>query len=628
MIGETAGSYRIVRQIGQGGMGAVYLGRHTMLGRPAAIKVLLPALSQNREMVGRFFNEARAATAIRHPGIVEIYDFGFLPNGAAYIAMEMLEGESLSARLRRQGRLPAGATIEIGRQVAAALHAAHSKAITHRDLKPDNVFLISDPEIGERVKLLDFGIAKLITEDAGNRTRTGMVMGTPVYMSPEQCRGTAALDSRADLYSLGCMLYELLTGRPPFVAESAGDIIAHHLYFQPEPVRMHEASVPEPLEQLIMSLLAKDPAMRPASAADVRAIFDGWRTLASASSGGAMHATPVTAPMPATPSTLPTAPTAPAVPAPVTPAATSAVRGPVAHVAASVPTTLSGSAVSLPPAVGPVGLVGPVKSRRRWLVSASAAVIVVGLAAVVLVMRQPDASTQVAATAPGALGAPAPAPPSPPASSPPAPSPSPSPVAPPPPAPSASLDQPAPSGSEPAPAELSASPDAANKPAANKPIDEPPSRKPGKRVAATSKPAGTATKKARDAVDATPREEPKPAAAIATRPAEPADPIPADRVEAKPARGPEPETSPKSEPKPADGAAAPKPAASKWGRLMGDKAPVAGDYALLEQCKTAAARGDCPAARALAAQLAEKNLAMYRARVMTDAAIAACLSSK
>jgi serine/threonine protein kinase len=255
-----------------------------------------------------------AATAIRHPGIVEIYDFGFLPNGAAYIAMEMLDGESLSARLRRQGRLPAGATIEIGRQVAAALHAAHSKAITHRDLKPDNVFLISDPEIGERVKLLDFGIAKLITEDAGNRTRTGMVMGTPVYMSPEQCRGTAALDSRADLYSLGCMLYELLTGRPPFVAESAGDIIAHHLYFQPEPVRMHEASVPEPLEQLIMSLLAKDPAMRPASAADVRAIFDGWRTLASASSGGAMHATPVTAPMPATPPTLPTAPTAPAAP--------------------------------------------------------------------------------------------------------------------------------------------------------------------------------------------------------------------------------------------------------------------------------------------------------------------------
>ena len=597
-------------------MGAVYLGEHAMLSRPAAIKILLPALSQNREMVGRFFNEARAATAIRHPGIVEIYDFGFLPDGAAYIAMEMLDGESLASRLRRVGRLPVGATIEIGRQVAAALHAAHSKGITHRDLKPDNVFLIGDPEIGERVKLLDFGIAKLITEDAGNRTRTGVVMGTPVYMSPEQCRGTAALDSRADLYSLGCMLYELLTGRPPFVADSAGEIIAHHLYFQPDPVRSHEGSVPEAFEQLIMSLLAKDPAMRPASAADVSAILDGWRRLAVASSGGAM---------------------------PVTPDAAPVVRGPLGHVAASMPTTLSGAATAVPAAVG---------SRRRWF--ATAAMLVASIAAVVLVMRRPGTSTPVVAIAPDAVGAPPATSQSPPASSSPAPSPAASPPAVPPPAvpppavsppavpppavpqssiastataPSTSLDRPAQPEPEPKPAEPPTSPAVANRPLASQPTEEPASRKAPQHVAVPSKPAVAPTRKSRDAAALAPaqREAPKPAATVATRPAEP---TPAEHVEEKPGRSAESEASPKSEPKPAESSVAPKPTASKWGHLMGDKAPNAEDYLALSQCKSAAAKGDCPAARAIAARIADKNVAMYRARVVTDAAIAACLNSK
>jgi len=611
-------------------MGAVYLGEHTMLGRPAAIKVLLPALSQNREMVGRFFNEARAATAIRHPGIVEIYDFGFLPDGAAYIAMEMLDGESLASRLRRVGRLPASATIEIGRQVAAALHAAHSKAITHRDLKPDNVFLIRDPEIGERVKLLDFGIAKLVTEDAGNRTRTGMVMGTPVYMSPEQCRGTAALDSRADLYSLGCMLYELLTSRPPFVAESAGDIIAHHLYFQPEPVRRHEASVPAPLEQLIMSLLAKDPGMRPNSAADVSVILDGWRALAVAPSGSAMHPAQVAPTMPPSmPHSMPHSPSGVnRTPAP-------------AHIAAAMPTTLSGSAVSLRTGMGTVPAAGG--SKRRWIASAGAAVVVVGIAAVVLVMRRPDSATTVAATTPGAPSA-QPEPPAAPLLPPAAPPPAAAPSSPPPapaapaaaiaPAPAASLDRAIPPGSQPAPAEPAAPIDAASKPAASKPAatDDPPPKKSTQRTAAASKSA--ATKKARDAAAAAPpaRDEQKPAAAVAAAIAAPAEPPPAEHVEAKPAHSPEPEASAKPEPKPqakpAEPSAAAKPAASKWSHLMGDKAPEPGDFALLEQCKTAAARGDCPAARALAARIADKNVAMYRARVVTVAAIAACLKEK
>jgi serine/threonine-protein kinase len=282
IVGETMGSYHIVRQIGEGGMGAVYLGTHSILGRPAAIKVLHPELSRNRDIVGRFFNEARAAAAIRHPGIVDIYDFGFLADGSAYIAMEYLEGETLGARLRRRGRLSVGSSIEIARQIAAALHAAHGKAITHRDLKPDNVFLVQDPEIGERIKLLDFGIAKLAAEDTGDaHTRTGMVMGTPMYMSPEQCRGTSTLDGRSDLYSLGCILYELLAGRPVFDVDGVNDIVAHHMYFQPEPIRSHEPSVPEPLAQLIESLLSKDPAMRPATASDFVAMLERCKTSGS-----------------------------------------------------------------------------------------------------------------------------------------------------------------------------------------------------------------------------------------------------------------------------------------------------------------------------------------------------------
>jgi len=606
MIGATVGSYRVLRQIGEGGMGAVYLGEHTMLGRPAAIKILLPALSHDREMVGRFFNEARATTAIRHPGIVEIYDFGFLPDGAAYIAMEMLDGESLASRLRRVGRLPVAAAIDFGRQVAAALHAAHGRGITHRDLKPDNMFLIRDPEIGERVKLLDFGIAKLVSEDGGNRTRTGVVMGTPVYMSPEQCRGTATLDHRADLYSLGCVLYELVTGRPPFVAESAGDIIAHHLYFQPEPVRKHDASVPEPLEQLIMALLAKEPAMRPASAAEVSTILDGWRGGAAASSSNAMHA-------------------APARSAAMMAAAMTPARHP-SGVVSMTPTTLSGSAGSVAAPTGArlaTGVGGSVAPSRRWLGRAAIGTVVVaaGAIAVVLMTRSPAPPATAAAVTPSVVAAT-----SAPVAAAPAPAPAvvPPPVAPPA-APPPAIDRAAPP--PPAAVEPPAPSVAASTPSAGKPAEESRAHKPA-RVAAAP-PAAAPTKKSHDPA-APPREEPKPAAASATppKPAAIATPpaAPAPPPEAKPA----PEVSQKAEVKPAETGDPAKPAASKWGHLMGDKRQDANNiYAfLLQQCKQAATSGDCATARSIAARIADKNVAMYRARVMTDPDIAACLSSK
>jgi serine/threonine-protein kinase len=272
VIGTLAGSYRIVDTISVGGMGTVYRAEHTLLGRPAAVKVLNPEMSTSRDIVNRFFNEARATTSIKHPGIVEVFDFGYLESGHAYLVMELLEGAPLSVRNRARPRIPEHEAAAILRLVCSALTAAHAKGIVHRDLKPDNIFLIADPDgpLGERPKLLDFGIAKLTDIGlAGSATKTGAVMGTPTYMSPEQCRGTGDVDHRADLYSLGCIFYELVTGRPPFIDRGAGELIGAHLYMQPEPPSRHAAGISPDVEALIMALLAKNPVERPQTAADL-----------------------------------------------------------------------------------------------------------------------------------------------------------------------------------------------------------------------------------------------------------------------------------------------------------------------------------------------------------------------
>src|SRR3954463_6001634 len=189
-------------------MGTVYRAEHTLIGKIAAVKILHPEMSSNRDIVNRFFNEARATTSIKHPGIVEVFDFGYMASGHAYLIMEFLDGMPLSQRLRRRGPMSEGEAALLLRGVCVALAAAHDKGVVHRDLKPDNIFVVPDPESvsGERTKILDFGIAKLtdIGLGAGGGTRTGAVMGTPAYMSPEQCRGTGDVDYRADLYSIGC----------------------------------------------------------------------------------------------------------------------------------------------------------------------------------------------------------------------------------------------------------------------------------------------------------------------------------------------------------------------------------------------------------------------------------------
>jgi serine/threonine protein kinase len=275
MIGQLFGNYRAVALLGQGGMGAVYLAEHPGIGRRVAIKVLNVEFSQDPTLLQRFLNEARAANAIRHPNIIEILDSGTAAGGLPYLVMELLEGETLKARIQRLGQVPLGVALEFTYQTASAVGAAHRKAIIHRDLKPDNLFIITEPTdpTRERIKVLDFGIAKLqsTTKDDSVRTRTGTMMGTPVYMSPEQCLGTREIDSRTDVYSLGVILYEMLCGKPPFYSEGFGALVNMHLNKPPPPPRSLGVDLPESVEALVLRMLAKDLALRHGSMYEVQA---------------------------------------------------------------------------------------------------------------------------------------------------------------------------------------------------------------------------------------------------------------------------------------------------------------------------------------------------------------------
>ena len=275
MIGSIVGNYRITGQLGEGGMGVVYAAEHQLIGRKAAIKVLHPEMSAQASIVQRFFNEARATSLIRHPGIVDVFDFGHLGDGRAFIAMEFLDGESLASRLRTGRSLLLAEIVAIGQQAAAALGAAHDKGIVHRDLKPDNIYLVPDEQVagGVRVKILDFGIAKLAPDGPGRadiKTRTGVIMGTPAYMSPEQCKSAGEVDFRSDIYSMGCVLYEMACGRPPFLGEGVGEVIGAHIYEAPPPPRSLNSRVSPALEAAVLRTLAKNPSQRTPSMAQLR----------------------------------------------------------------------------------------------------------------------------------------------------------------------------------------------------------------------------------------------------------------------------------------------------------------------------------------------------------------------
>jgi len=284
--GDRVGPYRVITHLGAGGMGSVYRVEHVALGRALALKVLhASVLSSEPDAVARFLREARAAARIKHAGIVEVFDFGHLADGRPYIVMELLTGTSL-ADLLLEGPLEPRRAVAIARQLASALAAAHERGVIHADLSPSNV-LVEDSDHGTVVKLVDFGLAQLRDDElAGGEPRHAeYVFGTPSYISPEQIRGLGA-EERSDIYSLAALLHEMLTGRPPFVADTLHELCIMHLTAPPPEVTSHHGELPRPLVEAAQRALSKTPDQRHESMRELqhaldesdRAMFKrGWR---------------------------------------------------------------------------------------------------------------------------------------------------------------------------------------------------------------------------------------------------------------------------------------------------------------------------------------------------------------
>ncbi|HEX4450454.1 MAG TPA: serine/threonine-protein kinase, partial [Kofleriaceae bacterium] len=274
-VGQLIGEYQIDGKIGQGGFGTVYKATHPLIGKQAAIKVLARRFSADPEMVSRFIAEARAVNQIRNRYIIDIFLFGQLGDGRHYYVMELLDGEPLDVRLEREGHVPLADALPILRGIGKALDAAHAKGIAHRDLKPENVFLSRGEDDEVWPKLLDFGIAKLMGELDTNKhkTRTGIPIGTPYYMSPEQCRGKD-VDHRTDYYAFGVVAYQLLTGVHPIDGDDYMDIMMKQLSFEPPPPSTIIGELPAGIDDAIAWLMKKDRDARPPNLATAMRRFD------------------------------------------------------------------------------------------------------------------------------------------------------------------------------------------------------------------------------------------------------------------------------------------------------------------------------------------------------------------
>jgi serine/threonine-protein kinase len=274
--GETLQeTYRLERLIGRGGMGVVYEASHARLVRRFAVKLLYQEVASNPEAIARFRREAEITSSLGHQHIVEVIDFNHCADGTPYIVMELLEGEDLGSRIKRRGKIALPQASEIVRQAASALQAAHQKGIVHRDLKPQNLFLCRREDREIFVKVVDFGVSKMIGADTGVLTQGRALLGTPYYMAPEQAlERSAEVDARSDVYALGVILYEMLTGLPPFVAESIPTLLYKIVHEEAPPLRAARPDLPPSLEEVVALALAKRPEARPPS---MRAL---WRELA------------------------------------------------------------------------------------------------------------------------------------------------------------------------------------------------------------------------------------------------------------------------------------------------------------------------------------------------------------
>ncbi|WP_394844454.1 serine/threonine protein kinase [Pendulispora brunnea] len=283
LIGKRIGGKYIVRSVlGEGGMGTVYEAEHVAIGRAVAVKVLHPSQARKKVSVKRFHHEARAAGAIGHPNICEVYDLGELEDGSPYLVMERLVGETLADRISRDGVLPYDEVLDLITQVLSGLIAAHEKGIVHRDIKPENVFLARRVGCAPIAKILDFGVSKMLpsgdrTEEELHLTRTGMVMGTPFYMSPEQARGDRDLDARVDLYACGVIMYEALTARRPFLAPNYNALLLQILTTSPRPIRELRPNVPNDIERVVEKAMRRSRDDRYRSAVDFQSDLKGLR---------------------------------------------------------------------------------------------------------------------------------------------------------------------------------------------------------------------------------------------------------------------------------------------------------------------------------------------------------------
>jgi eukaryotic-like serine/threonine-protein kinase len=290
-LGKQVGNYRLDKILGRGGMGTVYSGEHIYIKKPVAVKVLHPQFAKYQEAIHRFLREARAATSINHPNIVDVTDFGILQDGPVYFVMEFLEGISLEDLIEKEGAVDLHRALNIANQMALALEAAHDQGVIHRDLKPDNIMLLKRPGrrdlvrmvpgqnwITEReesydfVKILDFGIAKvLIADELSAETVQGAVFGTPEYMSPEAARGEE-VDHRADVYSLGVIMFDMLCGRPPFEAQQSSDVLSMHINNAPPSPREFapHREITEQAEGIILKAMSKLPKLRYQTMGDFR----------------------------------------------------------------------------------------------------------------------------------------------------------------------------------------------------------------------------------------------------------------------------------------------------------------------------------------------------------------------